>query len=165
MRLVVLLLLTFLFNAPATAMTGRASYVSDGDTLWVRPTDGGRPMKLRLHGLDAPETCQAGGAEARAALKGIVDKQPLQVETFGKDVYGRTLARISIDHHDLGARLVQEGHAWSDAFRDDPGPYAAEEAAARRARRGLFAQAKPERPRDFRRNHGPCEVPVGTSSR
>lgn len=139
------------------AMTGRASYVSDGDTLWVRPADGGRPMKLRLHGLDAPETCQAGGAEAKDALKRLVDKQALQVETFGKDVWGRTLARISIDHHDLGARLVQDGHAWSDAFRDDPGPYATEEAAARRAHRGLFAQAKPERPRDFRRSHGPCE--------
>lgn len=165
MRLAVLILLTLSFNAPAAAMSGRASYVSDGDTLWVRPADGGRPMKLRLHGLDAPEICQPGGAAATAALKRIVDKQPLQVETFGKDVWGRTLARITIDHHDLGARLVNEGHAWSDAFRDDPGPYAAEEAAARRGRRGLFAEAKPERPRDFRRSHGPCEAPVGTTSR
>lgn len=164
-RIAALTLLTLLLNAPSAAMTGRASYISDGDTLWVRPSDGGKPIKLRLHGLDAPEVCQSGGPAARDALKRLVDQQPLQVETLGRDAWGRTLARVSINRRDIGARLVQDGHAWSDAFRDDPGPYAAEEAAARRAHRGVFAQPKPERPRDFRRRHGPCEAPAGISSR
>jgi micrococcal nuclease len=164
-RLAALALLIFLLNAPLAAMTGRASYVSDGDTLWVRPSDGGKPIKLRLHGLDAPEVCQAGGVASRDALKRLVDQQPLQVETFGRDAWGRTLARVSINRRDIGARLVQDGHAWSDRFRDDPGPYATEEAAARRAHRGVFAQAKPERPRDFRLRHGPCEAPMSSRSR
>jgi micrococcal nuclease len=163
-RIAALALLIFLLNAPTAAMTGRASYISDGDTLWVRPSDGGKPIKLRLHGLDAPEVCQAGGVASRDALKRLVDQRSLQVETFGRDAWGRTIARISIDRRDLGARMVQDGHAWSDRFRDDPGPYATEETSARRARRGVFAQAKPERPRDFRLRHGPCEAPTGVTS-
>jgi micrococcal nuclease len=158
-RLVASCLLTLFVSAPWATMSGRATYISDGDTLWVRPSDGGKPIKLRLHGLDAPEVCQSGGATARDALRRLVDQQPLEVETLGRDAWGRTLARVSINRSDIGARLVQAGHAWSDGFRDDPGPYAAEEASARRAQRGLFEQAKPERPRDFRLRHGPCEVP------
>lgn len=150
-------LLISLCPGAAWALTGTASHVSDGDTLWVRPSGGGKPVKLRLQGLDAPEICQAGGAAARAALDRMVAHRTLQVDTLGRDAWGRTLARISIDQHDLGARLVLEGHAWSDRFHDDPGPYAAEEATARRGHRGLFAQSRPERPRDFRQRHGPCE--------
>jgi len=150
---------------PLAAMTGRATHVSDGDTLWVRPATGGRPIKLRLQGLDAPEICQAGGVAARDALAELVKEQDLQVEELGRDSWGRTLARVSVAHHDIGSRLVQDGHAWSDLFHHDPGPYASEEMSARRARRGLHATLGAIRPRDFRQHHGPCESAAPVSSR
>jgi endonuclease YncB( thermonuclease family) len=76
-----------------------------------------------------------------------------------EDDYGRGLARIRIDDQDLGAQMVREGQAWSYRWRHSTGPYAAEEAAARRKGRGLFAASAPESPRDFRKRHGPCHVP------
>ncbi|MDP3310892.1 MAG: thermonuclease family protein, partial [Polaromonas sp.] len=47
---------------------GTVTRVSDGDTLWVRPAAGGKPLKVRIDGIDAPEICQAGGRAARKAL-------------------------------------------------------------------------------------------------
>lgn len=158
-----------LLASPAVpAMNARATRVSDGDTLWVRPADGGAYLKLRLKGIDAPEICQAGGVAARDALRDAVAGVLLEVEPLGRDAWGRALARVRVQGADLGARLVRDGQAWSDRFQGDPGPYAAEEAAARAARVGLHAQAGAQRPRDFRQHHGPCEpapvtVPPATS--
>jgi endonuclease YncB( thermonuclease family) len=138
------------------AWTGTVTRVSDGDTLWVRPAEGGRPVKVRIEGIDAPEICQAGGRDARRALERRVLRRTVQLETVARDDWGRRIARVSLDGQDVGERLVSEGHAWSDRYRDRPGPYAQQEQAARVARRGLFAAPEPMLPRDFRRVHGAC---------
>jgi len=143
--------------APVLAMSARATRVSDGDTLWAKPSEGGAYFKLRLQGIDAPEICQAGGVAARDALRDAVAGALLEVEPLGRDAWGRELARVRVQGADLGARLVSEGRAWSDRFHGDPGPYAAEEAAAQASHRGMHAQAGAMRPRDFRQRHGPCE--------
>lgn len=145
---------------------GVVTRVSDGDTVWVRPeaAPGERPrkpVKVRLVGLDAPERCQAHGEVAAEALSARVLGRPVRVQRRATDEHGRALGTLWLGSQDVGAWLVGEGHAWSARWRGDPGPFAAEEQAARRARRGLFAEADPEPPRDFRRRHGPCE----TSSR
>lgn len=137
---------------------GKVLHVTDGDTLWVRPSTGGAPRKLRIDGIDAPEICQSGGAAARAALAQHALHRQVRVTIRRRDDYGRGLARIELDGHDLGAQLVRAGQAWSYRWRHDPGPYAAEETLARQAGRGLFALGQPERPRDFRRRHGSCHV-------
>jgi len=139
------------------SFTGVVSYVTDGDTLWVKALTGGAPRKLRLDGIDAPEICQPGGAAARAALQQMVLRQQVVVTIRRNDDYGRGLARIEFAGGDVGAQLVRAGQAWSYRWRRNPGPYAAEEAAARQARSGLFAAAGAERPRDFRQRHGPCQ--------
>lgn len=143
----------------AEAFSGKVSHVADGDTVWVLPDAGGAPRKLRIDGIDAPEACQPGGPAARQALAGMAMDRRVQVTVKRYDDYGRGLARIRLDGQDLGARLVHEGHAWSYRWRHSAGPYAAEEAAARQARRGLFAFDRPELPRDFRKRHGPCVGP------
>lgn len=142
--------------APEQRLDGVVTRISDGDTLWLRPDGGRRPVKLRLVGLDAPELCQPHGPEARAALAAQAEGRRASMRRHATDDYGRPLATLWIDGRDVGAALVRDGHAWSARWRDDPGPYAREERAARAARRGLFAQAAPEPPREFRRRHGPC---------
>ena len=142
-----------------TPWTGQVTWVSDGDTLWLRPRSGGEAVKVRILGIDAPEGCQAGGAAATAALLALVRRQPLVVFPTGHDDYGRLLARLERDHLDIGRQLVLTGQAWSYHFRGDPGPYAAEEAQARAARRGVFEDAQALPPREFRRQHGPCRRP------
>lgn len=142
---------------PCAALEGVVTRVSDGDTLWVKPADERRPHKLRLRGIDAPEICQAWGVQARQALSAQVLGRPVQVVEGPIDGHGRRLARLMHGDVDVGARMVRDGHAWSHRYRGDPGPYGAEEAAARAERRGLFADPGALSPREFRRSHGPCQ--------
>lgn len=140
----------------ASVFIARATAVSDGDTLWVQTADGGKPRKLRLQGIDAPEICQPGGTQSAQALRALVSAADLQIEVHYADDYGRGLARIQRDGQDIAAAMVSAGQAWSYRWRRSLGPYAAEEQDARQAKRGLFAQPSAEMPSDFRRRHGTC---------
>lgn len=144
--------------AHAAEFSGTVTRVSDGDTLWVRPAAGGAPRPVRLQGIDAPEICQAHGREARAALAARVLGQRVTVRSKARDGYRRWVGRVSTPAEpDLNGWLVAQGHAWSSRWRQHRGPYAEQEARARQARRGLWAAARPQEPRAFRRAHGPCE--------
>jgi micrococcal nuclease len=142
----------------AQAFTAEVSWVTDGDTVWVREA-GHRPFRLRLDGLDAPESCQHGGEAARAALAGRVLHRTVEVTTRARDAHGRAIGRLRFDGEDVGAWLVAHGQAWNLSFRGRAGLYADEEQLARAARRGVFVQELPETPREFRRRHGPCSRP------
>ena len=138
--------------------SGRVTHVSDGDSLWVQPADAAlAPVEIRLVDIDAPEICQAYGPQARAALKDRVGGRTVEVRTVGHDGFGRTLARVALDGEDLGAWLVQEGHAWSQRTRWNRGPLVKQETQARALRRGLHGEAGAIAPKEFRRQHGPCE--------
>jgi len=151
-------------GAGAEVFLARATAVPDGDTLWVQPQAGGAPRKLRLQGIDAPEICQHGGVASRDALRSLVDQALLRVDVRYQDDYGRGLARIQVDGKDVGARLVADGQAWSSRWRRSPGPYAAQEAAARAGGLGVFSQPQPELPRNFRRRNGSCYVSAADGS-
>lgn len=146
-------------SSPMQVYEARVSRVFDGDTLWVKPLEGGRYRKLRLDGLDAPEICQPGGEPSRDALAERVLQQVVTVQVLSRDDYGRYLVRLNHGGEDVGAFLVRQGHAWSYRWRDREGPYDREEQAAQAARSGVFVAESPERPRDFRRRHGPCPLP------
>lgn len=136
---------------------GTVRYVIDGDTLVLQPDAGtGKPIKLRLLGLDAPEICQAGGVEARDAIAQRLAGRRVQVTGEFEDDYHRRLATITVDGDDIGAWMVLRGHAWNARYRGQPGPYAREEGEARAARRGLFAATDPLPPRSFRHARGSC---------
>lgn len=137
----------------------RVTRVFDGDTLWVKPLQGGRYRKLRLDGIDAPEICQSGGTASRDALAARVLNQVVEVGVRQHDDYGRGIAQLRHQGDDIAAWMVAHGHAWSYRWRRSLGPFKDEEAQARRARKGLFAEAKAELPRAFRQRHGPCPLP------
>lgn len=140
--------------APASAVTGVVTHVTDGDTVWVR-TEHAR-IKVRLQGIDAPERCQPWGPQARDALARRLMNRQVDVQTRAYDDYRRAISRLTLDGEDVGAWMVAEGHAWSARYRRSLGPYATQESAARAARRGLFAHADAVEPRAFRQQHGPC---------
>ena len=152
------LLLSLALCGSAHALSGIVMRVTDGDTLWVRPADGGRPVKVRLQGIDAPERCQAWGLQAQAALASRVLHQRVQVRTRAYDDYQRAIGHLELQGEDIAAWMVREGHAWSARFHKSFGPYAAHEQQARAAGRGLFASAAVE-PRVFRKMHGSCSAP------
>lgn len=153
------LALGLLWCTLAQALSGEVVRVSDGDTIWVRPAAGGKPVKVRVQGIDAPERCQPWGAEAREALARRVLNRQVQVRTRAYDDYRRALGDVMLDGADVGRWMVREGHAWSYRYRRSPGPYPAEEAEARAAGRGLFADRAAIEPRHFRKAHGPCPDP------
>lgn len=140
---------------------GTVTRVSDGDTLWVRPAAGGKPLKVRIDGIDAPEVCQAHGRVARKALAERVLGRRLGVLARGQDDYGRTIAALALDGEDVAGWMVSQGHAWSYGFGRDGGPYARQQALAQAAARGLFADRNALAPRLFRKRHGPCDPAAG----
>ena len=104
--------------------------------------------------------CQPFGPEARRALKAALLNQRVRVTVWAYDGYRRPIASVVRlpDEADAAAQLVADGWAWSDGFHGRPGKYASQEADARRAGRGLFAERGPETPAAFRRRHGPCNA-------
>jgi micrococcal nuclease len=145
-------------SPPMVVYAARVTRVFDGDTLWVKPLQGGRYRKLRLDGIDAPEICQRGGTVSRDALAARVLNQVVEVAVRQHDDYGRGIARLRHQGDDIAAWMVIHGQAWSYRWRRSLGPFKEEEAQARRARKGLFADEGAELPRAFRQRNGPCPL-------
>lgn len=159
------LLLTLACHAPAArAWSASVTRVTDGDTLWVRPAAGGKPIKIRINGIDAPEICQAYGPAARAALSKRLQGRRIELHTRRKDDYGRTVATLHVDGEDIGGWMVSQGHAWSYAFGRDHGKYAAQEARSREAALGLFADRQRWSPSYFAGAMGPATAHFQTRS-
>lgn len=148
-------------QACAQSLSGTVTLVIDGDTLWIRPDSGGGPdlrptRAIRLRDIDAPERCQAWGPQAKAALEARVLHRHVRLRGQAIDAYQRHVATLALDGEDIGAWMVAQGHAWNSGHGQQRGAYAAQQSAARSARRGLFAQGDALEPREFRRLHGPC---------
>ena len=142
----------------AAAIEGVTLRVVDGDSLWFTPT--GKPaIEVRLAQIDAPELCQVHGRESQRALTELVLHKPGRLRGVARDVYGRLVARLEIDGVDVATRMVEEGQAWSTRQRNDRGPLVKQERMARALSRGLHALPGAVMPSDFRRNHGPCQLP------
>ena len=140
-------------------LVGHGDIRGDGDSLWIRP-DGwtGKPKRIRLAEVDAPEICQRMGPQAKAQLSARVHQRRVFVQVHAHDGYGRAVATVTQDAQDLGQWLAQNGWAWSPEFRRAPGRYAQEMARAKQARIGVFADAAPQLPANFRRANGSCKI-------
>lgn len=146
-------------GAPAATMHATVVQVIEGDTLVVQSAGKdkpGRPVTVRLAGIDAPEICQDGGIEARDALAAIVRGQALVLRTSGRDASGATLATVRIGEVTVNERMVAEGQAWALRVKWDKGPYVAHERMAATLHRGLHADRQALAPATFRARHGPC---------
>jgi endonuclease YncB( thermonuclease family) len=133
------------------------SWVMDGDTVMLVPEGGSEPYRLRIQGIDAPESCQSGGERARDALMALVQRRPVRIERHGQDTYGRHLGRMLLDDKDVGAEMVRGGWAWAYSYRSGRGPYAALQREAQKEKRGVFAAREAAMsPAVFRQFHGSC---------
>jgi endonuclease YncB( thermonuclease family) len=136
-------LLTILLSAtPATAneLNGVASVI-DGDTVEIRGT------RIRLHGIDAPESRQlctrpSGqswrcGQQAALALSDRIGRRSVICVARDTDRYGRTIAVCSQDGIDLNAWMVAEG--WAVAYRQYSRDYVLADTEARSAGRNIWS--------------------------
>lgn len=139
-------------------VTGWVSWVMDGDTVLVVLDGQKDPIKLRIEGIDAPESCQPGGDAARNAMIDLVLRKNVQVHSHGHDTYGRQVGRLTVNGLDAGAEMVRQGMAWAYRFRTGKGPYAGLQRQAQKQKRGVFAAEETAMsPPVFRKFHGTCQ--------
>jgi len=127
--------------------------VADGDTLTTRCETpmGMENFKVRLAEIDAPEKAQAFGNRSKQHLSDTCFSKPVEVRPQTKDRYGRTVARVICDGVDANTEQVRAGMAWVfDKYVVDRGLYAVQ-AEARAAKRGLWADAVPVAPWEWRK--------------
>jgi len=143
-------------GAPRRGQEALVTQVTDGDSIWVR-VGNREPQRVRLRGIDAPESCQPHGRAARDALQAQVLGRTVLLQGRGSDDYGRLLRQITTTTgSDVNAWMVAQGHAWSYRSRRGTGPYDAQQAQARAAARGLWSRPDAVEPRVFRRQNGRC---------
>jgi endonuclease YncB( thermonuclease family) len=137
----------------AEELRGRVVGVHDGDTLTLL-TPERRQVRVRLHGIDAPESRQPYGARAQQELSSLAFRQTVRVVVADTDRYGRTVGRVWAGAVDVNAELVRRGAAWVyRQYNRDPAlpPL---EAEARQARRGLWALPASEQVPPWAWRHG-----------
>lgn len=124
----------------ATGSVIGPAQVVDGDTLDIKG------VRVRLEGIDAPETGQtcgrkwvgtwSCGAAATHVLENLVRDRDVACDSMGTDKYGRMLAICHAGALELNAEMVRQGYAW--AFLKYSARYVDAEAEARTARAGVW---------------------------
>ena len=132
-----------------SSLSCRVVAISDGDTLTCL-TDAKRQIKVRLHAIDAPEKQQAFGQQAKKHLSDLVYNQTVTLNITDTDRYGRTVADITLGSLNVNQQMVKDGYAWA-YHRYGGTRYAQEEKAARQAKLGLWRDAHPIEPSQWRK--------------
>ena len=118
---------------------GQASVI-DGDTLDIHG------QRIRLHGIDAPESSQlcylngqgwrCGKASAWELAK-KTDGKLVSCQVKDKDRYGRLVADCLVNGKSVNAQQVEEG--WALAYAKYSKDFVANQERAKAARRGIWA--------------------------
>lgn len=133
----------------ASDIEGKIVGITDGDTLTVLHDL--VQIKVRLAEIDTPEKAQPFGQRAKQSLADLCFNKQARIEDKGHDRYGRTIGRVWCAGIDANAQQVQRGMAWVyDRYVTDRSLYALQD-DARAARRGLWADADPVQPWQWRK--------------
>lgn len=150
------LLLCWSISAAAETLVGKVVGVTDGDTITVLDEQR-QQHKVRLAGIDAPEKRQAFGQRAKEALSDEVFGKTVSVEWNKHDRYRRIIGKIVVDAKDVNLGQVEAGLAWwyqkysAEQSTTDQQLYAEAEDEAKRERLGLWSEAEPMAPWDWRK--------------
>jgi endonuclease YncB( thermonuclease family) len=168
--LVTAIILTGLCSAAqADTLTGWVSHIADGDTITVLDYSN-QQHKVRLMGIDAPEKHQAFGSRSEQNLNMLVNGRDVEVEWHKFDRYGRIIGKVMVapvdspcSHQrdcpktlDAGLEQIKAGEAWwyqkyaNEQTPEDQASYAQAEFNAKTHRNGLWVDAHPEAPWEFR---------------
>ena len=97
--------------AHSQQISGLVVGISDGDTLTLLDSSNTQ-HKIRLSAIDAPESGQAFGRGAKAALSSLCFKRPAVADVVDVDRYGREVATVYCDGIDTSTAMVRLGYAW-----------------------------------------------------
>ena len=136
-------------NEPVAAVVGKVVKVVDGDTLHVYNNK--KTYKIRLSGIDAPERGQAYGKRAKEHLEFLVAGKQVIAIVESKDRYGRYVASVKVESKDVCAEMLTAGYAWHYKQYDNNKYYDELQREAKKAKRGLWVDKKPQAPWEYRK--------------
>ena len=124
----------------AEPLVGTASAI-DGDTIEIHG------QRIRLHGIDAPESRQECtrsdgatwrcGQQSALALSDRIGRSTVRCDPRDRDRYGRIIAICFKDTEDLNRWMVASG--WAVAYRKYSLDYVADEEHAHAAKVGIWS--------------------------
>ncbi len=147
-------LLSLIAVAHAATLQAKVTEVPSGNTIVVSNIN--RPLKVRLKGIAPPEVGQRFADAAREHLKLLVFDKAVFVE-YTNLSDGFLEARVTLNGVDIASQMLRDGVVWYDRGNNyalteaDRNLYAQCEEAARSEKRGLWSDANPTTPWEFRR--------------
>lgn len=136
-------------HAQAAEIPVKIIQITDGDTVGMIDAEK-RYFKVRLSGIDSPERKQAFSDKAKEALSAKVFEKDIVLDESGKDRYGRVLGVLKLEGRNINREMVAEGWAWQFVRYDKSVELRDAEADARAKKLGLWADAMPVAPREYR---------------
>lgn len=136
-------------NVSSKVIEGKVVRVIDGDTVEVLDKFKNK-HRIRLYGIDAPESKQDYGQKAREFLASLIASKDVKVLITGTDRYSRNIGKIVFDDKDINAEMVLQGFAW--AYEEYSTDYVKFQAYAKEHKLGLWQDKHPTKPSEFRKN-------------
>jgi endonuclease YncB( thermonuclease family) len=123
------LLLLLSLAAQAKDLEGEVVSIADGDTFTLLVDD--VQHRVRLSGIDTPESGQPYANAARNALSDLIFRKQVRVESRKTDRYGRIIGRVWVQPRDcsrcgitldVSLALLTTGMAWWYRYYADEQP-------------------------------------------
>ena len=159
------ILTAFFFLLPTAPLAGqfKITRVSDGDTVKAEGHD--IEIKIRLVGIDAPETSkkkrdpgQPYSQQAKEHLAGLILNKTVDIKGYGLGPYNRILGVIYLDGKNMNLEMVKAGLA--EVYRGKAPhkfpliPYWQAEKKAKNDMRGMWSLGdKYVSPKEWRETH------------
>lgn len=142
------------FFAGAETVTGEVVSIADGDTVTVLQAE--EQVKVRLHGVDTPESGQDFGRAARDYVAELCFRKDVTVFVTDTDRYGRKVGVVILkDGRVLNHELVAAGLAhWYARYAPNDEALRRLQEEARAAGRGLWSRPDVVTPEAFRKGEG-----------
>jgi endonuclease YncB( thermonuclease family) len=143
--------------------------VADGDTITV--LDGANQHhRIRLNGIDAPESGQAFSNVSKSHLAELVAEREVIVVGTKIDRHGRLVGTVIAGSTNANLEQLRAGLAWyyreyaADVSPENRPLYEAAEAEARAARLGLWRDPSPQPPWVYRRQSSGLSAQAAVSA-
>lgn len=117
--------------------SGKCVYVQDGDTITVLDSTNTQ-VKVRLHGIDCPESHQDYGNVAKQFTSDFCKGKQVRIVHTDDDRYGRTVGLVIVGNDTLNVELLKAGLAWHYIRYDKNEIWQHYEDAAKKNKIGLF---------------------------
>jgi len=130
-------------------LRGKVIYVADGDTVGLLDANK-KQHRIRLEGIDAPESGQAFGTQSRQALNEAVYGKEVIVAYQESDQYGRILGHIYGKDRWVNYDQLTRGMAWHYRHFNGDAYLAESQKTAQSQKTGLWRDARPMPPWRYR---------------